>query len=136
MNEEKTLVFHFSNGHYKLLEYGKWTLSTYAAHFLSPYVFEDEEGNTIDENGSLLFPKESEDRNRGSFAFDYADDGYVFVPIDEIADSGNERCYDCLERELLHGHPSAVEAYNDLKTAAQNGDSAAQYIIDSLNFEC
>lgn len=134
MNETKTLVFHFNGGHFELLEYGKWTLSSYAAHFLSAYIYEDKEGNTVDENGHFLFSKEDENNNSGCFAFDDYADGYILVPVDELADSGNERCFDCFERELLQGRPCAEQAYDDLKSAAQKGDSASQIIVDILNF--
>lgn len=59
MDKDKVLVFHYNHG-YELVEYGRWTFSDYAVHYLSPYIFEDEDGNTVDESGHFLFGKDEE----------------------------------------------------------------------------
>lgn len=120
MDKNKVLVFHYNHG-YELVEYGYWTFSDYAVHYLSPYIFEDEDGNTVDESGHFLFSKDEEDKNDGWFAFDDHADGYRFVPLEKLDESGYEECRDCFWEGIRNGNRYAEEAYKDMRRMMTGG---------------
>lgn len=123
MNKRKVLVFHQGDrrlrNSFELVGYGCWTFSDYAAHYLSEYVFEDEDGNTVDESRHVLFTKEEENCDCGSFAFDSYNDRYDFVPLEKLSESGYEKCQECFWEGIRNGNIYSEEAYKDMRRSGQ-----------------
>ena len=116
-------------GRIDLLDFGALTVDDSLTYWEGDYLFADENGDTVDDCGHLVYEKSQENDQWGTFWV--GETKYTFTGLETIALDRDE-LYDAFVKAYMRGEMHAKNALESLRKDAETSDMAKIILSDVL----
>lgn len=119
-------------GRIDLRDFGALTVGDSLCHWESDYLFYDEDGNTVDDCGHIVFEKWQENDQMGTFWV--GEEKYTFTDLETIALDRDE-LYDAFLKAYRRGEMHAKNALKSLRKDAETSKMAKLALKNAFELE-
>jgi hypothetical protein len=116
-------------GRIDLLDFGALTVGDSLCHWEGDYLFGDEDGNTVDDCGHIVYGKSQENGQWGTFWV--GETKYTFTDLETIALDRDE-LYDAFLKAYRRGEMHAKNALEALKKDAETSKMSKKILSDVI----
>lgn len=127
--QEKATRENNPKGRIDLLDFGALTVDDSLCHWEGDYLFGDEDGNTVDDCGHIVYGKSQENDQWGTFWV--GETKYTFTDLETIALDRDE-LYDAFVKAYRRGEMHAKNALEALKKDAETSKMSKKILSDVI----